>query len=82
MLDLNYKIVEIDTQVNNILAKGGMEALLLNLADLMPTVKMIMDNYKGSQFDAICLKYKGFYQLMKLLEDLAYGIQNGDIKVP
>jgi hypothetical protein len=64
------------------MANGGLEVLLLSLSDLMVDVKPIMDTYKGAEFDSICLQYNGFYQLMKLLEDLAYKIQSGEIKVP
>lgn len=77
-------IVDIDQRVNLIYSKGGDEALLLNLADLMSTTglrALISSPYK-EELNHCCQQYSGFMQLMKLLESLANGIKNGTISVP
>ncbi len=79
--DYRTKIASIDQQVNKILATGGQEALLLNLRELMDDVWPII-RAKEIDLDGFCKEYKGFYQLMKMLENLAHGIQSGEIEVP
>lgn len=85
-IQLKQKIIEIDQRVIKILASGGQEALVLSLHDLMIEVKPVLDAYKGDKFNhafnQICAQYDGFYQLMKMLENLAYMISNGEIEVP
>ena len=73
----------IDTHVREVLAHGGGdEALLLSLADYMPTFKQLLDTYTGAEMDMLCDRYDGFYRFATLLEKLAEGITDGSIPVP
>ena len=73
----------IDTHVTQILAHGGGDAaLLLSLADYMPTFKQLLDTCTGAEMDILCTRYDGFYRFAKLLEMLAEGIANGSIPLP
>ena len=73
----------IDTHVRQVLAQGGGdEALLLSLADYMPTFKQLLDTCTGAEMDLLCDRYDGFYRFAHLLERLAEGIANGSIPVP
>ena len=72
----------IDTHVAQVLAHGGDEALLLSMADYMPTFKQLLDTCTGAEMDMLCDRYDGFYRFAKLLEKLAEGIADGSIPVP
>jgi len=73
----------IDTHVTQVLAQGGgEEALLLSLADDMPTFKQLLDTCTGEEMDMLCDRYDGFSRFAKLLEMLAEGIADGTIPVP
>ena len=73
----------IDTHVKQVLAHdGGDEALLLSLADTMPTFKQLLDTCTGEEMDILCDRYDGFHRFAKLLEMLAEGIADGSIPVP
>jgi hypothetical protein len=73
----------IDTHVRQVLAQGGGdEALLLLMADYMPTFKQLLDTCTGAEMDMLCDRYDGFYRFAKLLERLAEGIADGSIPVP
>ena len=62
----------IDTHVRQVLAQGGDdEALLLSLADSMPTFKQLLDTCTGAEMDMLCDRYDGFYRFVTLLERLA-----------
>ena len=50
----------IDTHVKQVLAHGGGdEALLLSLADYMPTFKQLLDTCTGEDMDTLCERYDG-----------------------
>ena len=73
----------IDMHVKQVLAHGGgEEALLLSLADSMPTFKQLLDMCTGEEMDMLCERYDGFYRFATLLERLAEGIADGSITVP
>ena len=73
----------IDMHVKHVLAHGGGEdALLLSLADSMPTFKQLLDMCTGEEMDMLCERYDGFYRFATLLERLAEGIADGSITVP
>ncbi len=73
----------IDTHVTEVLAhSGGEEALLLSLADCMPTFKQLLDTCTGAEMDMLCARYEGFSRFAHLLERLAEGIADGSIPVP
>ena len=73
----------IDTHVTQVLAHGGGdEALLLSMADYLPTFKQLLDICTGEEMDMLCDRYDGFYHFAQLLERLAEGIADGSIPVP
>jgi hypothetical protein len=73
----------IDTHVAQVLTHGvGDEALLLSMADCMPTFKQLLDTCISTEMDMLCERYDGFYRFAKLLEMLAEGIADGSIPVP
>jgi hypothetical protein len=73
--------VMIDTQVTQVLAEGGDEALLLSLADLMDSFKQLLETCTSEDINALCDRYAGLYRLATLLERLAAGIADGSIPV-
>jgi hypothetical protein len=73
----------IDTHVRQVFAHGGGdEALLLSMADYMPTFKQLLDTCTGAERDLLCAWYDGFSRFAQLLERLAEGIADGSIPVP
>jgi hypothetical protein len=73
----------IDMHVRQVLAHGGGdEALLLSMADYMPTFKQLLDTCTGAEMDLLCERYDGFSRFAHLLERLAEGIADGSIPVP
>jgi len=73
----------IDTHVRQVLAHGGGdEALLLSMADDMPTFQQLLDTCTGAEMDMLCERYDGFSRFAQLLERLAEGIADGSIPVP
>ena len=77
-------IADINARVNKILSKGGGdEELLMSLPKFMTSdLKIIISSSAGNEMDVYCQKYDGFYRLMKLMEDFAREISNGNISVP
>jgi hypothetical protein len=73
----------IDMHVRQVFAHGGGdEALLLSLADYMPTFKQLLDTCTSAEMDLLCERYDGFSRFAQLLERLAEGIADGSIPVP
>lgn len=74
----------IDQKVRDILENGGDEILVMTeLLDKMPEIKRILiDSITKEELNKYCGLYEGFYQYMKILENVARGIASGDIKVP
>ena len=76
-------IIDIDRKVNNILACGGdEEMLLIEMLELMPEIKPIITSASKKEMNVYFQKYDGYFYYMKVLENLAQGIANGDIPVP
>lgn len=73
----------IDEQVNKVLSEGGdVIVLLTSFAERMNDVWKVMHATTEDDLNAYCQRYKGFYYLMKVLEDMALGISEGKITVP
>jgi hypothetical protein len=49
---------------------------------LMPDFKQLMDTTGKRGMDELCARFGGFYRYAKILENIAAGIQSGEIKVP
>ena len=75
-------IVTIDKRVKTILANGGNEeTLLVEMLDLMPKFKAILDKVPTKELEMQFHKYDGFYHYVKVLENLARGIADGRVTV-
>lgn len=73
----------IDQKVKNILSSGGDEiSIMISLADKMPQIKTIIESDDKEELDKYYELHEGFYQYMKILENLANAIASGSIKVP
>lgn len=73
----------IDKKVSKILKHGGSEVdVLTGLASYMNDFKTLMDSTSKADMDLLCKRYDGFYRYAKILENLASGIQSGNISVP
>jgi hypothetical protein len=74
--------VRMDTQVTQLLAEGGDEALLLSFADLLGPFKQLLKICTSAEINALCDRYRGLDHFATLLERLAAGIADGSISVP
>jgi hypothetical protein len=73
----------IDEQVKRVFRRGGDEvAVLTELFDYMPGFKYLLDAARPGDMDELCERFDGFYRYAKILEEVAAGIQSGEIKVP
>ena len=78
-----HLIITVDKRVKSILAKGGNEAkLLVEMFDIMPRIKAMIDSAPTKEIEMYFYEYDGFCRYIKLLENLAPGIADGRIKVP
>lgn len=76
-------VSSIDEQVNKVLSEGGdVIVLLTSFAERMNDVWKIMHTTTEDELNLYCQRYKGFYYLMKVLEEMALGISEGKISVP
>jgi hypothetical protein len=73
----NY-IIQLDNTADEILECFGMPGLMLSIPDEMVKIKDIMDSASENELDMYCQQYSGFYQYMKLLEELALAISKGE----
>lgn len=69
----NQLIEDIDSRVNRILSKNGCERDILKpLSGIkVDDFKIILQAYEKEKLVLHCQRYKGFYQLIKLLEEIA-----------
>ncbi len=73
----------IDRKIRQLDALGLLEVEILpEMAEYMPDFHRLMMNTSGSEMDALCEEYAGFYRFAKILETVASGIASGKIKVP
>jgi len=76
-------ISSIDQKVKSILSNGGNEAsVMIALLDKMPQIKTMIGSANREELDKYCDSHDGFYQYMKILENTARALANGNIKVP
>lgn len=70
----------IDKKVKQVIHKGGDDtAILIELVDLMPKFKHILDTAGTEVMNQLCEKYDDFYHYAKILERLASDISSGRI---
>ena len=67
-------ILKLDNDGKRIFNSGGDTAILDSLPPVMMKIKDILDSAEKSELDMYCEKYDGFYRYMKMLEQLANGI--------
>ena len=73
----------LDRKVENILACGGdEEMLLIEMLELMPEIKTIIDPASRKEMNMYFQEYDAFFYYMKVLENLVRGIASGDIPLP
>ena len=79
-LDISTKI---DAQVRKLERDGCNELeIFVEMSELMPGFKMLLDTLDQDGIDQLCARYDGFYRYAKILENIAEGIASGEIKVP
>ena len=72
-------IIQLDNTADQILECFGMPGLMLSLLDEMDKIRDIMDSESDDELDMYCQRYSGFYQYMKLLEEVAVAISKGEL---
>lgn len=73
----------IHKRVTLILKTGGSDLdIFAGMADYMEDFKSLMDTSSPGDMERLCARYEGFYRYAKTLENIAQGIEAGDIHVP
>jgi hypothetical protein len=73
----------INKKVLKILKHNGDDTeVLVGLTSYMNDFKALMDCSTELEMTQLCNKFDGFYRYAKILENLAGGIQSGEIPVP
>jgi hypothetical protein len=73
----------IDTKVRKLERSGRNDmTIFIEMSDLMPEFKKLMDTTDHAGMDDLCARFAGFYRFAKILENIAGGIQSGQINVP
>jgi len=72
-------IIQLDNTADEILECFGMPGLMLSLNGEMEKIKDIMDSGSDGELDMYCQRYSGFYQYIKLLEEMALAISEGEL---
>jgi len=53
--------------------------ILIEMVDQMPDFKQLMDTAGQRGMDELCARFDGLYRYAKILENIATGIQSGQI---
>ena len=71
----------IDKKVTDILSNGGTEiSIILSMVDEMPQFKNLINSTDKKELDKYCDSHEGFYQYMKILENMASAIASSNLK--
>ena len=82
-VDHRRMAARIDRKIKQLDVLGLLEVEILpEMAEYMPDFHHLMMNTSGSEMDALCEEYAGFFRFAKILETVASGIASGKIKVP
>ena len=74
---------QIDTRVRELERSGANEAtIFVGMIDLMPGFKQLMNTAGQREMNELWARFEAFYRYAKILEDIAAGIQSGQIRVP
>lgn len=73
---------QIDARVRK-LERSGCDkmTIFVEMGPLMPDFKKLLDTTGQKGMDKLCARFGGFYRYAKILENIASGIQSGEIKV-
>lgn len=85
-MSLNGKQLEIalkiDVRVRELERAGANEVeIFMEMSDLMPDFKQLMETARQAGMDELTARFDGFYRYAKILENIAVGIESGEIKV-
>ncbi len=73
----------IDQEVMKRLDSGATDFdVFAGMADHMGDFKNLIDTSAPGEMDRLCAQFEGLYRYAKILEDVARGIEAGDIHVP
>ena len=74
---------QIDVQVLKLERAGSDDmTIFVEMSDYMPGFKQLMDTAGQRGLDDLCARFEGLYHYARILENIAAGIQSGEIKVP
>lgn len=75
--------VRIHGEVTNLLSAGANDLdIFTGMTDQMDDFKTLLDSALPGEMDMLCARYEGFYRYAKILEEVAQGIEAGEIHVP
>jgi hypothetical protein len=75
--------LQIDAQVRELeWAESDKITSFGEMSALMPGFKQLMDTAGQRGMDELCARFEGFYRYAKIMDDIAAGIESGQIKVP
>jgi hypothetical protein len=73
----------IDTKVKRLISGDSDDlAIFAAMTDYMPDFKRVMDESGQGGMDVLCQRFAGFHHYAKILENVAKGVESGEIKVP
>ena len=73
----------IHKRVTKILKKGGCDLdIFAGMKDCMEDFKSLMDTTSKTDMNALYERFDGFYRYVKVLENVAHGIESGDLRIP
>lgn len=75
--------MQIDGKIKKLLkADAEPDEILKEMYTYIPAFKRLLDTCRPEEIDEICRQFFGFFHFAEILEDLARGIQSGEIEVP
>ncbi len=66
-----------DKEAKQLIKHGDDETFFISLTHKMPQIKGIMNCSSEGELNFYCQRYEGFYQYMKLLENIAIASSKG-----
>ena len=80
----NQQIAEcIDGEVSKLLSTGANDLdIFTGMTHQMDDFKRLLDAALPGEMNRLCAQYEGFHRYAKILEEIAQGIEEGDIQVP
>ena len=74
---------QIDAHVKKLERAGSDDiTIFVKMSDQMPGFKQLMDTAGQRGMDELCARFEGLYHYAKILDNIAAGIESGQIKVP